>query len=127
MTIMRSISFSRATASAIAISSALLAETAPGAGAAVAMGLVLSFFFDFDFYVRLVDVDGGERRGRRDQPVGHQQFRVADSGERDDGFAKALHVDPHILAVHADQVARQLLAPLERLVRMDPRLVALPV
>src|SRR5689334_20456699 len=118
MTIIRSISFSRATASAIAISSALLAETAPGAGAAVAMGLVLSFFFDLDVYFSFVDVAGGKRRGRRDQPVGHQQFRVADVGERDGGLAKALHVDAHRLAVHPDQVAGQLLSPLERRVRM---------
>jgi hypothetical protein len=40
MTIIRSINFSRATASAMAMSSALLAETAPGAPELAAVAMV---------------------------------------------------------------------------------------
>ena len=34
-----------------------------------------------------------ERRGRLDEPVGHQQLGVADGGERHRGLAEPLHVD----------------------------------
>ena len=53
---------------------------------------VLSFFFDSRFLVSAPSAR--ERRGRRDEPVGHQQFGVADRGERDGGLAEPVHVDP---------------------------------
>jgi hypothetical protein len=47
--------------------------------------------------------------------------------ERKAGFAKALDVDQHLVALDASEVAGKLLSPVELFGENDPGLVALPV
>src|SRR3954451_22174277 len=122
MTMPLSISFSRATASATAMSSALLAEATgavPAAGL-VAMSVFLGRLFGF---VDFVGAFGRQRRGGGDQPVGHYQLRGGDRSERNRHRPLHGHVDQNALALGADQRAGEDLAPVELLGEHDPRLM----
>src|SRR6476619_6346301 len=120
MTMPLSISFSRATASAMASSSDLLAVGLDeGAGAAVAM-------IRSTFCLDRVGAFGAERRGGVDELVGQDQLGRLDIGKGD--LAAALgRLDRDRLAVDPDNVAGDLLGGVDRLDELDPRLMPGPV
>src|SRR5574338_1381819 len=91
MTMPLSISFSRATASAIASSSALLALTAAGAVA------IKSFLYRLDG----VCAFGAERRGGVDELVGQEQLGGGDVVHVESMFLAGLVGEVDMVALHA--------------------------
>src|SRR5215210_2535930 len=118
MTMARSISFSRATASAMASSSALLAAGPAVAGAAVA--IVLTFHLN---EIGALGVEGG---GGFDQRVGQQQLGRGDGGKRD-GADALRRGDADRVAVDALDAARHLPGAVDVLGELEARVVPGPV
>src|SRR5260221_4355514 len=118
MTMPWSISFSRATASAIAISSARLALTA--AGAAVAMKL-------FVYRLNCIGAVGVERRGGVDELVGQEQLGRRNVMKRQAVLDAGLVGEPHIVAIQPPDCPGKLLAAAARLGNADAGFVAGPV
>src|SRR3546814_4067589 len=95
----RSISFSRATASAIASSSALLAEIA------VAM-------FRLSFHLNSIGAVRGTRSSRSTKVASQQKLCMVSGGKRQCHRAQFRHIGPqHIADVQASQPPPELLAP----------------
>src|SRR5690348_12660330 len=117
MTMPLSISFSRATASAIAINSALLALTAAGAVA------IKSFLYSLDGFSAV----GAERRGGLNELVGQDELGRRDVGRMDDMFLAGLVGQVHVIVDEPFDRAGELLPSLVRLAERDPRLEAGPV
>src|SRR3546814_1174714 len=111
----RSISFSRATASAIASSSALLAEIA------VAM-------FRLSFHLNSIGAVRGKRSSRCNKVVSQQKLCMVYGGKRQCHRAQFRHIgQQHIAVVQAAKPALELLAPVARLPQAAARDMALPV
>src|SRR3569833_511629 len=104
MTMPLSISFSRATASAIASNSALLALTAAGAVA------IKSFLYGLDGFGAL----GAERRGGLNEFVGQDELGRGDVGRMEDVLVACLVGEVHMFVHQAFNDSGELLAPLVR-------------
>src|SRR3546814_6951703 len=110
----RSISFSRATASAIASSSALLAEIA------VAM-------FRLSFHLNSIGAVRGKRRSRCNKVVSQQKLCMVYGGKRQCHRAQLRHIgQQHHAVVKAAKPALALLPPVGRLPQADARALAPP-
>src|SRR3546814_7556398 len=79
-----------------------------------------------DLFDNPVRTFGGKGLGCGDQCVGHQQLGVRDVREIDRHCLEFLHVDRDAAGIEPQQDAGELLAPVDRLDEVEPRLMALP-